>query len=184
MSSKSKNAEKGPAAKRRLDLTTAAAGTPPRSKRKSEDAVDLTKTPAKQKRDDSSLVEEQSKLAAPVTPSPKKARRTEQRQIEKVRAEYVPTYIYKNVQYKRKGQVKNDIQLKTFELVEQYFVIPDDFETNRKYGPLSGTSFEERAIAAYSAGLLEPKSDESALVKICSNCATEGHKRTSCPKLV
>jgi hypothetical protein len=68
--------------------------------------------------------------------------------------------------------------------VEKHFVIPQDFENNRKYGPLSGVSFEERAISAYSCGLLEPKTQASAKVAICSACAEEGHKRSACPQLV
>lgn len=187
MPPKLQKSKKEPAAKRRLDTTgAAAAATPPRSKRKAEEnTMDLTTTtPAKQKRDDSLFTDEQQfKAHALVTPSPKKARRSERKQRQE-KVEYVPKYIHKNVEYKRRGEIKDELQVATFELVEKHFVIPDDFETNRKYGPLSGVSFEERAIAAQAVGLLEPKSAESASVKICSACATEGHKRTACPNLV
>jgi hypothetical protein len=56
-------------------------------------------------------------------------------------------------------------------------------ETNRKYGPISGSTFEHHAIRAYSLGMLKAK-NPSVEVEICTACATKGHKRDECPKLV
>jgi hypothetical protein len=121
--------------------------------------------------------------AAIVTP-PKSEPPTKRARAEK-KDEYVPSYLHKNVDYKLKGEADlSDETLATYELVEKHFCIPAGFENTRKYGPLSGTSFEERVISAYSLGLLEPKTPESANVAICSVCAVEGHKRSACPKLI
>jgi len=179
-SQKSKKAE--PAAKRRLELDPK---TPPRPKREEEEeeVVNVTETPAKKRGLDSFL--DKKKEPALVTP-PKQAPRARETKRRKVaqQQEYVPTYIHKNVEYQRKGETKDEMQVAAFKLVEKHFDIPDDFENNRKYGPLSGVSFEERAISAYSLGLLEPKTEDSANVKICSACAQEGHKRSACPQLL
>jgi hypothetical protein len=97
---------------------------------------------------------------------------------------YVPTYIHKNLSYQRKGEASlSDTVRKTFQLVEMNFEIPEDFERNRRYGPLSGTCYEERSIRAYNLNLIEPK-EENADIEICSSCATLGHRRVDCPDLV
>jgi hypothetical protein len=97
---------------------------------------------------------------------------------------YIPTYIHKNLTYKRQGDASlPDKVVKTFRLVCQHYEIPDDFETNRSYGPLSGISYEERAISAYSLGLLDHKPGDEG-IEICSNCVTVGHKRNDCPQLI
>ena len=99
-------------------------------------------------------------------------------------SQYIPTYIHKNLSYKRQGDASlPDKVVKTFQLVCQHYEIPDDFETNRSYGPLSGISYEERAISAYSLSLLNPKPGDEG-TEICSNCVTVGHKRNDCPDLV
>jgi hypothetical protein len=98
--------------------------------------------------------------------------------------EYVPTYIHKKIDYKRKGQGKiDDITQKSFDLVGEHFILPKDLETNRKYGPISGCTFEQHAIRAYSLGMLKAK-NPSVVVEICTACATSGHKRDECPKLI
>lgn len=97
---------------------------------------------------------------------------------------YIPTYIHKNVSYQRKGQASlSDKVIQTFQLVCSHYDIPEDLETNRIYGPLSGISYEERAIAAYNLSLLKPKNGEEVGVEICSRCVTVGHKRSDCPLL-
>ena len=99
--------------------------------------------------------------------------------------EYVPKYIHKNVTYLRKGEGDiSDATKKTFDLVDKHFIIPKDLEQSRKYGPLSGTCFEERVISAYTLNLLEPRSKSSSSVAICSVCAVEGHRRNQCPTLI
>jgi hypothetical protein len=126
-----------------------------------------------------SPVKKTSKGVALVTPC-KKSRLEEE--LEKKEEDYVPTYIYKNIDYKRQGDAKlGDVTKKIFELVQENFELPKDLETNRKYGPKSGVSFEEHAIRAYTQGMLEAK-DQS--VDICTACARKGHQRDGCPKLI
>lgn len=96
---------------------------------------------------------------------------------------HIPTYIHKNLSYKRKGTASLPLKVQaTFELVQDYYDIPVDFEQSRFYGPLSGTSHEERVICAYNLSLLEPKKGKH--VEICSSCVKVGHKRNDCPDLV
>jgi hypothetical protein len=107
---------------------------------------------------------------------------------------YVPIYIHKNLNYQRRGQASlSSVVQQTFDLVEEYYVIPKDFETNRKYGPLSGTCFEERAINAYNEGWLHSKKEgeddyvenaATTAVEICSHCAVTGHRRDDCLELI
>lgn len=100
---------------------------------------------------------------------------------------YVPTYIHKNLSYQREGKTSlSEVTRKVFDLVKEYFVIPDDFEQSRVYGPLSGICFEERVIREYNLGTLNAKKEgsEGLAFIICSNCAAEGHKRVECPDLI
>jgi hypothetical protein len=121
-----------------------------------------------------------TKASALVTPTPTKRSR---RQPE-FKKEYVPTYIYKNIGYTRRGQLRMDSSTtKVFQLIEQHYELPNDLETNRKYGPKSGLCYEEHAIRAYSLGLLVAKQDDS-IIQICTACASEGHDRDCCPTLV
>lgn len=144
------------------------------------EVLDLTDSP-KKRRVDAFFLE---KLHATIVTPPKSEPPTKQARVEK-KDQYVPSYLHNNVDYKRKGKADlSDETLKAYELVEKHFHIPDGFENSRKYGPLSGTSFEERVISAYSLGLLEPKTNESANVAICSVCAVEGHRRSDCPTLI
>ena len=176
---RNKTTSEKPAAKRKLDLDPKSPPTKAAAKNDSA-VVDLTTTaasPMKKKRGVDSFFDK--KEAALVTPEKR------HKSVVEKKKEYVPTYIHKNVEYKRKGETDDPILVATYQLVEKHFYIPDDFENNRAFGPKSGVSFEERVISAYSLGLLEPRSEEaSANVQICSACATEGHKRSSCPKLV
>lgn len=108
---------------------------------------------------------------------------------------YVPRYIHKNLNYQGRGLASTSATLRTtFALVEQHYRLPSDLETNRVYGPLSGTCYEERAVEAYNLGLLEPRegasggneatATSSATVSICCHCAVLGHKRDDCPDLI
>jgi hypothetical protein len=121
--------------------------------------------------------EAKKKKTAVVTP-------LDERKVAAV-SEYVPKYIYKNVDYRRKGQAKlSPSTLQVFQLVEEHFDIPKDIEQNRSYGPLSGTSYEERVIRTYTLGKLTAKDPADADVAICTSCATVGHRRNDCPALL
>lgn len=132
------------------------------------------------KREIKSLLSPQKKKDKAFTTPTKKAR------IEESKEEpYVPTYIHKNLEYLRKGEATlSEITRRTFALVEEHFHLPEDLDKNRKYGPLSGSCFEKRAITAYSMGELEVKNPEADGIMICTACAAEGHKRSSCPTLI
>ena len=122
------------------------------------------------------------------SPPPKKTRLSElysppPRETSSKEEVSIPTYIHKNLSYKRKGTASLPSNVKeTFDLVQDHYEIPVDFEQSRSYGPLSGMSFEERVITAYNLSLLEPKNGEG--VQICSSCVTLGHKRNDCPDLI
>lgn len=68
-----------------------------------------------------------------------------------------------------------------YRLITDHYFIPEDLEQQRAYGPLSGSSFEERVVQEYALGKLRPTTED---VAICTSCATVGHKRLDCPKLV
>ena len=52
------------------------------------------------------------------------------------------------------------------------------------FGHPAGTCFEERLIQAYNLGMLEPIDEKDSGVRICSECASEGHKSVDCPTLI
>lgn len=103
---------------------------------------------------------------------------------------YVPKHIHANVGYTRFGASNNHLsngQKMAFNCIADNYILPRDFETNRKYGPLSGVSYEERAIAAYATNMLEAKEDADAKLLrlgVCSWCGTVGHKKVRCPDLI
>jgi hypothetical protein len=125
-------------------------------------------------------------LSSPETKKKKTAVVTplDERKVAAV-SEYVPKYIHKNVDYRRKGEAKlSPSTLQVFQLVEEHFDIPKDIEQNRSYGPLSGTSYEERVIRTYTLGKLTAKDSADADIAICTSCATVGHRRDDCPDLL
>lgn len=111
-----------------------------------------------------------------VTPEQKK-------QADQVRG-YVPSYIHRELDYERRGEKKvlSKATLQAFALLEEHYDIPTDLEQTRRFGPWSGSSYEERALAAYQAGQLKPK--EGANLDICVACGALGHRRTTCPSLI
>ena len=144
-----------------------------------KDDTSLFRTPQKQTKKPSIV---QEKLSGRDGLKPKQRKLDDS---EGTSESHVATHIHRNCAYFRRGEAKlNATTAACFALVKERFVIPDDFESNRKYGPLSGTSFEERAIGAYNLGLLTPKSPDFEGVEICSNCAVVGHTRNDCPKLI
>ena len=75
---------------------------------------------------------------------------------------YVQTAIHKVVDFRREGNSAGDGRedpdlLQVFAFLKQHCALPPDLQNNtQKYGPLSGVSFEERALSAYAHGLLDP----------------------------
>lgn len=117
-----------------------------------------------------------------------------------------PVFLWNTVQYKTAGATKLDKPTaKVFAFVkvrqtptwlsvvlalslllflfsaQEHFVIPTDIESNVKYGPLSGTSYEERVVAAYEWGQLTAATghESSASVQMCRLCANKGSLRQS-----
>jgi hypothetical protein len=120
-----------------------------------------------------------------VTPAKQDTEKTPVKQ--KKQDVYVPTHIHKNLSYQREGKASlTETTRKVFDLVKEHFVIPDDFEQSREYGPLSGICFEVRVIREYNLGTLKAskEGEEGRAFIICSNCAAQGHKRFECPHLI
>jgi hypothetical protein len=129
------------------------------------------------------------------SPAPKLAKKSrvaavtpedeEQAEIRKL-SKHVPKYLHKNVEYSRKGEAKISAPtIKAFKWICERYVIPNDFEQKREYGPLSGTTYEERVIDAYSVDKLERKeSAPDEETRVCTVCADVGHKRDDCPTLI
>ena len=99
---------------------------------------------------------------------------------------YIPTYIHANVGYTRRSDGSLlSLPLparKALEAVLDKYDIPPDFET-RKYGPLSGLTWEKRVLNCYDSGALEAFRHGSELL-VCVHCGRGGHKRNECPDLL
>lgn len=97
---------------------------------------------------------------------------------------YVPKFIHKTLDYKRQSasgdENHSDLTRSIFQWIQSECEIPQDFETNRAYGPLSGSSYEDRVIRAYRLGQLSSLSGEI----LCTACGESGHDRDACPTLV
>jgi hypothetical protein len=98
----------------------------------------------------------------------------------------VPKYIHKNVEYCREGSSSLPIKtIQVFQWIRDRYEIPPDFEQQRSFGPLSGTTYEQRVIAEYKLGKLHRKEDApDDETLICSGCAQAGHLRDDCPALI
>ena len=157
-------------------------------KRSTKKAATVTPSPsaAKKRR---SLLQDEAEGESPKKKS-KKKKVEAKAAVATTEEPYVPTYIHKNVGYQRFGTATDrlsDGQKLAFAFVVENYDIPADFETNRKYGPLSGTSYEERVLAAYATKGLTPSEDsDSTLVRkgICTFCGELGHKKKLCPELL
>ena len=157
-----KNEDKESAAPAIIDLT---GSPPPKKRRPHQHGIEAFTSPASQKRGPTVTV-------------------TPEEQERHTLSQYIPSYIHKNLEYRRGGSAHlSAATLEVFRLITQHYVIPADFEQSRKYGPLSGTCYEERVVQAYSLGKLAPVDGSEKLV-ICTVCATKGHRRSSCPTLV
>jgi hypothetical protein len=122
-------------------------------------------------------------FTSPVAKKKKVAAVTPEEKERKALSRYVPEYIHKAVGYQREGKatlVENTIT--AFKLIVENYTIPEDFEQSRSFGPLGGTSFEERVIRAYTLGKLKPKDEKG--IAICTQCCVLGHKRVECPTLI
>ena len=165
-------AKKKSSAKRRLDFEATSGQN---RSRQSAKVASTSNVPAT--KPITSLLSSPAKRARPskaiVTPDVAKHERED---------EYVPKYIHKNVEYQRRGRKSlPSTKLAAFDQIMQHYVIPKDLEQSRKYGPLSGSSYEELVLQAYTLDKLEPM---EAQVEICTECAKIGHKRYECPKLI
>lgn len=115
--------------------------------------------------------------------------------------EYIPTYVHKNVAYRRqtlqdanKNPHLTPIQNKVFCWIRQNFDIPKDMEQSRAFGPLSGCCYEERVITAYALNKLDFLHTQSndtgthdmsaSTTMICTACAELDHTRDQCHLLL
>lgn len=128
------------------------------------------------------------------TPDAKKQRRVtpavtpeEESSDHNALSRYVPEYIHKNLDYKKRGEkTLSATTSEVYRLVCEHYEIPDNFEQRRSFGPLSGTSYEERVVQAYAVGRLASsrKDGDAPAAEICTCCAALGHKRVDCPTLI
>ena len=161
-------------------------------KRSTKKAATVTPSPSAAKKRRSLLLQEEGEGETPKAKSKKKQKLEEAKASATTPDEepYVPTYIHKNVGYSSFGTATDrltDGQKLAFNFVVEQYNIPIDFETNRKYGPLSGTSYEERVLAAYATNGLDPSEDaDSTLIRkgICTFCGIVGHRKKLCPDLI
>lgn len=160
-------------------------------KRSTKKAATVTPSPSAAKKRRSLLQDETEGETPKKKKSKKKKKKVDAKAAVCTTEEpYVPTYIHKNVGYARFGTALDrlsDGQKLAFAFVVENYDIPADFETNRKYGPLSGTSYEERVLAAYATNGLTPSEDaDSDLIRkgICTFCGELGHKKKLCPELL
>jgi hypothetical protein len=88
--------------------------------------------------------------------------------------------------------------MKAYRFIRKHYLIPNTIETDYKFGPHSGSTFEDRVIRAYTLNQLIPRhckkkqqddsssssSSISTLLLVCSYCGNEGHNRNSCVQLL
>lgn len=78
---------------------------------------------------------------------------------------------------------KTNLQ-RVFEFISERFELPSDLEDAvSKFGPHSGTTFEERAYVAFRHGKLSRKTARKNVdAKICLDCLSNDHWREACPE--
>jgi hypothetical protein len=129
------------------------------------------------------------KKASVMMVTPEKQEIEQRKGKEQGKEQHVPIYIHKTVNYQRRGEatLSETIQ-KVFDFIEEHYVIPSNFESDRSMGPLSGTCFEVRVVEAYERGLLLSANNtdyqSTADIIICSHCTDLGHVGDDCPKLI
>jgi hypothetical protein len=100
-----------------------------------------------------------------------------------------PDHIHESIDYHHRGEVTLSTgQMGAYIFIRNHFLIPRNIELDPDFGPWSGICFEERVLRAYTLGQLLPKKpkkgDDGAMLKVCTYCGTEGHKRDGCLKLI
>ena len=147
--------------------------TPVKSSKKiktTHEEVAMTVTPKSQRRT-SPRVQQSVENVFPlfVTPSPL-ARKTESK-LQPTKPEgdiddrsilscYVPRYLHKNLDYCTQGIKIHSLsagKIKAYNSILEHFDIPLIFDNDPKFGPKSGSCFEERVLVAFNLGLLHPK---------------------------
>jgi len=170
----------GRTAQRKIDFSD-----DPKQQKEVQDSKNEVPVPVSKKRPSStqelrSPTKKRQAVATVVTPE----KATPSRVIEK--DDYSPSYVHKNVEYTTEGSSKvSETTRQVFAWIVDRYEIPRDLEQKRKYGPLSGSCYEDRVIQQYTLGKLkrlEEAPDEEN--KICSECAEVGHRRDECPTLV
>eukprot|EP00584_Thalassiosira_punctigera_P017380 CAMPEP_0172548394 /NCGR_PEP_ID=MMETSP1067-20121228/17698_1 /TAXON_ID=265564 ORGANISM="Thalassiosira punctigera, Strain Tpunct2005C2" /NCGR_SAMPLE_ID=MMETSP1067 /ASSEMBLY_ACC=CAM_ASM_000444 /LENGTH=234 /DNA_ID=CAMNT_0013335601 /DNA_START=46 /DNA_END=747 /DNA_ORIENTATION=+ len=97
----------------------------------------------------------------------------------KKRERYEPGHIHSTLAYRHRGELQlNQGTLKAYRFIRKHFLIPRDIEADPRFGPHSGSCFEERVVRAYNLGQLEPKDrrEEWGELLVCYYCGEEGHK--------
>ena len=118
-----------------------------------------------------------SKLSASksITPSSAKQQPTSQTKSKKPLAEFragahVPHAIYKTVLYQAEDEEDDpeapprpfrDNKARVAAWTREHFDVPANFDTNKKYGALSGLHADDRLIAAMENGLFEPRTAQT-----------------------
>ena len=99
---------------------------------------------------------------------------------------FKPKYIHFNVGYHPRGELALDARsLKVYRFIRDHYLIPSTFEVDYTYGPLSGSSFEERVLRSYSLGQLEVRGGlHECDLQVCTYCGEEGHMKGHCNKLL
>ena len=100
-----------------------------------------------------------------------------------------PDHIHESIDYHHRGEVTLSTgQMNAYRFIRNHFLIPRNIELDPDFGPWSGICFEERVLRAYTLGQLLPKKPKKggvgAMLKVCTYCGTEGHKRDGCLKLI
>lgn len=107
--------------------------------------------------------------------------------LAKKKKQYEPGHIHSTLGYSHRGELPLDQgTLKAYRFVRNHFLVPRDIEADPKFGPHSGSCFEERVVRAYNLGQLERKESGRARqsLLVCSYCGGEGHKKDSCQELI
>ena len=100
-------------------------------------------------------------------------------------SDYHPDHIHAIIDYHQRGKVTLTTgQKNAYRFIRDHFNIPRDIELDSKFGPWSGTCFEERVLRAYTLDELLPKKEDLSSLKVCTYCGEEGHVRDGCIKLI